>query len=109
MSETAWRKLHPAIQREVDAHAADPRWATPVLVVLRGGRREGTPQEREEELAAASSGLESDLERGGARQVKRYWINWSVGATAGWEALRLAAERDEVQEIVPDSRQKAIC
>ncbi|MDH4185374.1 MAG: hypothetical protein OEV08_00125 [Nitrospira sp.] len=108
MSESAWAKLDRNLQEDLKSHGANAVWEAPIMIVLKGMVTEGTRSEREAAMAAASTDLVNDLARSGARDIAKYWINWSVTATVGLRGLGLAAERDDVKQIVANRRQRVM-
>ena len=117
-----WTKFDPSLRAALEAVRADPTVALPVLIALtpcpppaapapvRPGREERLRRaaQREAAFAAEVAGLIAELEAAGARELRPFWINCTLGGRLALPALLTAARRSQVGRIVLDVPRPAL-
>jgi len=120
---TAWAKFDPNLRQAIISLQADPTVELPVMIVLAGpvdlpaaapekrpGReaRARLVAERRSAFERDVADLVQELGQFDARNLRRFWINWTVSARLTLPALEAAGRREEVKQIVLVVRQKAL-
>jgi hypothetical protein len=119
----AWAKFDPALRRALSSTHADPTIMLPVIIVLTAStepqamRQEGPRSreartqlaaERQAEFERESAPLIRELERLGAQDIQRFWINRTVSVRLPLPALQAVGQRAEVQQIMLIVPQKVL-
>lgn len=118
-----WAKFDSGLRRAIANTHISPTVELTVMIVLVGPTEisaavtEGVPgqQERARLVAERQAAFEHEvadlvreLEQFGARDVRLFWINHTLSARLGLQALQAVGRRDEVKKIVLVVRQKVI-